>query len=330
MSTDEREEAAVRQALAFVASASPAPALRERARNRLERARSLIGTARIASYPITINFHPDRPVLGSRSVLEAMALDGRVRNQFEVGITNGELGTHSGGRRRRRETELFGGAYDAPGLDAGRPKYGAVDLLRRPLGGWPRFGSSHLVLRPAVLWRSTFSVGNGLAARSWVTTHGGLERLLAEVLAESGGSVVPRRSWRSDGWIEVQIHGTLRLVEDVAALVLDPSFRGTETQRVAKQMCADHGIALRWSAELGSDPTTWSIPAARVVPRAVANEWTSGEQCTAAVIGRLLYHDSGYSALDGVDPALRDGVAKYFWNRTLLSDDAADYQGRSG
>lgn len=319
MSTDEREEAAIACALSFVASAPAAPELRERARGRLERVRSIIDSANIADYPLTINFHPDRPAVGLRMVIESMAHDGRVRNQFEIGISNGELGISANGRRRRRETQMFGGAYDRPDLDAVRPKYGSADLIRRPTGGWPRFGSSHLVLRESVLSRCTFSVGDGLSARSWVTTRDGLEELLTEVRGSRGAAAIPRRSWQSDGWVEMQVHGTLQLARDIEALVLDSSFRATRTQSLAERLCAEHAIPLRWSVEPRSDPTTWHIPAKRAIARAIVEEWTLGEHSTASTIGRLFYEDGGHPALDGSDAALRDAVARYFWNRTLLS-----------
>lgn len=323
MSADEHEEAAVERALSFIATVPPAPGLRERARARLERVRSLIDSADIADYPITINFHPDRPVFESQIVIESIAHDGRFRNQFEVGISNGELGIDANSRRRRRETELFGGAYDGLGLDAVRPKYGSADLLRRTNGGWPRFGSSHLVLRASVLSRCTFSIGDGLAAYSWVTTRDGLEGLLKEIRAGSGAAAFPRRSWQSDGWIEVQVHGRLRLAEDVEALVLDSSYRGTRTHFLAERLCTDHAIALRWCEAARSDPTLWHIPAARAISRSIADEWRIGEQCTAATIGRLFYEGGDHPALQGANCALRDSIAKYFWNRILLSSNLA-------
>src|SRR5699024_11969950 len=53
----------------------------------------------------------------------------------------GGLTAHPGGDRWRWEQRIFGGAYDgAPARE--RPKYGALNHRRNPLGGAPRFGSS--------------------------------------------------------------------------------------------------------------------------------------------------------------------------------------------
>ena len=45
---------------------------------------------------VTLNFHPDRLHLGM-PILRAMARDGRYRNQFETGTSNGGLTAHPGG-----------------------------------------------------------------------------------------------------------------------------------------------------------------------------------------------------------------------------------------
>lgn len=47
---------------------------------------------------VTIHFHPDRLVAGT-SVLQAIAIDGRYRSQFETGTSSGGLSAHPGGDR---------------------------------------------------------------------------------------------------------------------------------------------------------------------------------------------------------------------------------------
>lgn len=102
------------------------------------------------SLRITLNFHPDR-WSGGEHILAALAR-GTYRSQFETGTSNGGLTAHPGGARWVWEQKLFGGVYDdAPA--AHRPKYGALDHRRRPLGGAPRFGSAFLRLGEAVLPR---------------------------------------------------------------------------------------------------------------------------------------------------------------------------------
>ena len=46
---------------------------------------------------VTLNFHPDRQHDGI-PILRAMARDGRYRNQFETGTSNGGLTAHPGGQ----------------------------------------------------------------------------------------------------------------------------------------------------------------------------------------------------------------------------------------
>lgn len=70
--------------------------------------------------------------------------------------------TRPGRSRRldpRGEHTMFAGADDgAP--EAERPRYGGLDLVGRPTGSCPRFGSCHLVARREVLDRTTtFSWG---------------------------------------------------------------------------------------------------------------------------------------------------------------------------
>ena len=103
---------------------------------------------------VTLNFHPDRLVAGE-PILVRMARDGVYRSQFETGTSNGGLTAHPGGDRWRWESRIFGGAYDdaEPAL---RPRYGALDLHRRPYGAAPRFGSAHVRLAAHTLERTTF------------------------------------------------------------------------------------------------------------------------------------------------------------------------------
>ena len=78
---------------------------------------------------VTLNFHPDRRV-GEVPILQAMALDGLYRSQFETGTSNGGLTAHPGGDRWSCESRLFGTAYDeVPASE--RPKYGSLNFRRQ-------------------------------------------------------------------------------------------------------------------------------------------------------------------------------------------------------
>jgi hypothetical protein len=98
---------------------------------------------------VTVNFHPER-------VVAALAREGgRYRSQFETGTSNGGLTAHRGGDRWLWESRIFGGAYDGGPPDQ-RPVYGSLNVGHRDVGASPRFGSAHLRLTGAALWRATF------------------------------------------------------------------------------------------------------------------------------------------------------------------------------
>ncbi|TWJ22145.1 DUF3626 domain-containing protein [Micromonospora endolithica] len=110
---------------------------------------------------LTVNFHPDRLCADGRPVAEALLDEGVYRSQFVTGISNGGLTAYPGGDRDRWEEAMFGGAYQTPGVRPGdRPVYGGLNLLDHPDGACPRFGSCHLVLRPEVSARTTFTFGD--------------------------------------------------------------------------------------------------------------------------------------------------------------------------
>ncbi|KQX70100.1 hypothetical protein ASD06_02405 [Angustibacter sp. Root456] len=179
---------------------------------------------------VTLHFHPDR-LVGERLVLEALADDGRYRSQFETGTSNGGLTAHPGGDRWRWESRMFGGAYDDASASQ-RPVYGALNHRGRPEGGSLRFGSSHLRLRPEVLQRSTFCFPDSVYEPEIVGTAAAME--LGEVVDAAAHSDDPL-----DDYVEAQVHGPVRLDRDAEALVLDPCYRATAVEDIARRLpCA--------------------------------------------------------------------------------------------
>lgn len=174
---------------------------------------------------VTLNFHPDRLHQGV-PLLRRLATDGVYRSQFETGTSNGGLTAHPGGDRLRWESRIFGGAYDEAAPHE-RPKYGALDHRRRPTGGSPRFGSAHLRLRPEVRFRCTFCYPDSV----FEPAHFGVATRMALIpLAEAD------ERDRLDDYIEAHLHGPLRLADDVEGLVLDPCYRGTEVEALARAL----------------------------------------------------------------------------------------------
>lgn len=171
--------------------------------------------------PVTLNFHPDALWRG-RLTIEALRDDGFYRSQFETGTSNGGLTAHPGGDRWAWESRMFGSAYDKadPAL---RPKYGALNYRKQPIGGAPRFGSSHLRLRSHVLPRTTFCYPDSALHP---VRFGVRDRLGLVALAERNRGSVDVL----DHYIEAHVHGRLTLADDVDALVLDASYRGTPVE----------------------------------------------------------------------------------------------------
>ncbi|MBM0204436.1 DUF3626 domain-containing protein [Micromonospora sp. STR1s_5] len=179
-------------------------------------------------YPVTINFHPDLRVRGA-SMIDLLARDGLYRSQFETGVSNGGLTAHPGGDRWVWESRTFGRAYD--GADpAVRPKYGALNHRRDPVGGSRRFGSCHLRLRRHVLNRTTFCYPDSV----FQPKDFGIEAASQLVaLAEANRF---RLDPVLDNYVEAHLHGELCLSKDVEAVVLDPSYRGTSIEASARTL----------------------------------------------------------------------------------------------
>jgi len=175
-----------------------------------------------AGLSVTVHFHPDR-VVGEVPLLQHLVADGLYRSQFETGTSNGGLTAHPGGDRWRWEQRMFAGTYDDAPPDR-RPKYGSLNHRGRPAGGSVRFGSSHLRLRPHVLERTTFCYPDSVTEPTAVGTAAHMSLI---ALAEADEVDV------LDDYIEAQVHGPLPLDRDIEALVLDPSYRGTEIEATA-------------------------------------------------------------------------------------------------
>lgn len=177
------------------------------------------------SLRVTLQFHPDRLFRGA-PLLRVLADEGIYRSQFETGTSNGGLTAHPGGDRWAWESRLFGGAYDAVPASE-RPKYGALNHRRRRSGASPRFGSACLRLRETVLDRCTFCYPDSV----YDPVHFGVaERMGLVPLANA------HRGDPLDDYIEAHVHGPLRLDRDVEALVLDPCYRETETEQLARRL----------------------------------------------------------------------------------------------
>ncbi|MEV7418974.1 DUF3626 domain-containing protein [Streptomyces sp. NPDC089919] len=183
------------------------------------------GTPLAPGLKLTMNFHPDR-MAGDRLLLLQMAEDGVYYSQFVTGTSNGGLTAHRGGDRWRWESRIFGGAYDHAAARE-RPVYGALNHHDSPVGGAPRFGSSHFRLTGDALERTTFCYPDSSTDPAAFAVA---SRFALIGLAEADGLDA------LDGHIEAHVHGPVRFDRDVEALVLDPSYRGTDVEEAARRL----------------------------------------------------------------------------------------------
>jgi Protein of unknown function (DUF3626) len=235
--------------------------------------------ARVAGR-LTVNFHPDRIARDGRSVAAGLLAHRTYRSQWETGISAGSRSALPGGERHRFERDFFAGAYDdIDSAAAPRPVYGAWDLTHDDHGGSPRFGSCFLVLRPHVRERTTMCVGDTHAGPRDVGTFDEPWSILAGLAEQAAaGNLLNRRldtdallaildgqqlrRWASrdlDGYVETQIHGGVDLADDVEAIVLDPSFRGTEVEQLLGAAARRDRFELAWHC--GSELAVDDVPA---------------------------------------------------------------------
>lgn len=176
------------------------------------------------------------------------------------------------------ERRLFGSAYHAADVtSSGRRKYGALDVMHHPNGPAPRFGSCFFLLRPDVAKCSTFTFGGSHedGALDRTGTFDAMEPVLASLLsqlergdgafavadlsveacltqmAQSFSTPFINPAFRTlgralDSFIEVQVHGELRLRDDVELLVVDPAFRDDPVGEALNAISNTYRIPIKW------------------------------------------------------------------------------------
>ncbi|WP_394243722.1 DUF3626 domain-containing protein [Vibrio astriarenae] len=184
-------------------------------------------------HSVTINFHPDRLTATGKPLLAAIAEDGFLKSQFETGTSNGGLTAYQGGERWLWEQRVFDGAYDQA-AECLRPKYGALNYRQYGMGASPRFGSAYFELKPQVLERTTFCYPDSFFEPEDFAVSRGLDVLIEKALSDDQD--------RLDDYIEAHIHGEVSVKDDIACVVLDPVYRGTDIEKHARQL----GVPVRW------------------------------------------------------------------------------------
>ena len=288
---------------------------------------------------VTLNFHPDRVTRSAVTVSGGLLDDGRYRSQWVTGISNGSRSAVAGGDRQRFERALFDGAYDMANPATHEfPVYGALDLLWDPHGGSPRFGSSYVVLAPHVRARTTLCVGDshlgprdvGTLDEPWSLLAGLAEQAASGSLLDRGlgfgdldrvldgeiVSITPSRCL--DGYIEAQVHGGVDLATDVEAIVVDPSFAGTNTEQKMTTAANRYGFELRWHG--GSNlavedvPSDFRGPTMPPLARRVARNGVV-DACSIGIAARRVRVDRPPAGGDPPDSVLQQ--LKYLWHTVL-------------
>ena len=301
---------------------------------------------------LTVNFHPDRIGRHGRSVAAGLLSDGAYRSQWATGISSGSRSALHGGERHRFEREFFAGACDDIDPDSGEhPVYGAFDLVVDHHGGSPRFGSCFLVLRSHVRERTTMCVGDTHAAPRDVGTFDEPWSILAglgeqaagrnllgrgldtdTLIALLDGQDLPRSASRDlDGYVEIQVHGGVDLADDVEAIVLDPSFRGSDVEQDLAAVAARYGFELAWhcGSELAVDdvPDDFRGPTMPALARRVAGP--RGIVDARAIGVTAAEHPYEEPAPQGDPPESTPQQLKYLWHTLLALGHDADSSGRT-
>ncbi len=279
---------------------------------------------------LTLNFHPDRIARDGRTVAAALATDGVYLSQWVTGISAGSRSAVPGGERQRFERQLFAGAYDdADPTSGAHPVYGSFDLLSDEHGGSPRFGSGFVVVRSHVRERTTLCVGDshigprdvGTFDEPWSLLAGlGEQASQTELLsALEDGARSSRASRELDGYVEIQVHGGVSLADDVEAIVLDPSFRGTDVEREISRAAERFGFDVAWhrGSELAVDavPDDFRGPTMPTLARAVAGaDAIVHARAIGIAAAREVFEDPN-PAGDSPETALQQ--LKYLWHTVL-------------
>ena len=94
-----------------------------------------------------------------------------------------------------------------------------------------------------------------------------------------------------DDYIEAQVHGPVRLAEDVEALVADPSFRQGRVGDLLEELAARFDFGLSWhhgfELDAGEVPAEFRGPEVRELVRRVATDLGNGSgRINAEILGR--------------------------------------------
>lgn len=175
------------------------------------------------------------------------------RNQFETKTSSGSTDLRA---RSSWETRLFNGIYDAASPNE-RVKYGVLNIYADPEGvaACKQYGDSYLLLKHHVRFRCSFASKDSAYEGIIPSTVEYYAHVLAdftddelrEVKRKATGEVELANSSKLSYYKECQIHGPVRLSEDIEALVIPSAHSGNNEIRTnAETFATQNRCNLIW------------------------------------------------------------------------------------
>ena len=198
----------------------------------------------IKTIPIIIHVHLEKH-------LNFLITDTEYRNQFETNMSSGSLSKES---RTIWEQNLFGKMYDnCQGYE--RVKYGVLNILDQPMGVLTAYGygDSYLELKTKVKERSSFVLGDSSQKQFQICSFDTPiqllyyvdDALLNEIINKALNKKLTDKNYRYT-YIELQIHGPVRLSEDVETLVVNKKYENNNIiMDQVHKFCEKHGVKYR-------------------------------------------------------------------------------------
>jgi hypothetical protein len=147
----------------------------------------------------------------STSNVYDIALDTHYRNQFETGCSNGTLCNKS---RKKWEYKLFKYPYDMNSFD--RPKYGNLPLMFEGDSSLSDYGDCYFILKPDLKHRTTITLGDSSELLHTNVFNFNYFHFIGLYNIDNIVSFVKAKKITCcSSYVELQIHGPIRLKDDV-------------------------------------------------------------------------------------------------------------------
>lgn len=199
----------------------------------------------IKTIPIIIHLHLEKH-------LQFLIKDTQYRNQFETNTSSGVLSKES---RMEWEKNLFGKMYDdCQGYE--RVKYGVLNILSQSEGvvSAYSYGDSYLELKNKVKERSSFVLGDSSQKQFQICSFDTPiqllyyvdDNLLNEIINKALNNKITNLNCRYI-YIELQIHGPVRLSEDVEWLVVNKKYENNKIiMDQVHDFCKQHNVKYKF------------------------------------------------------------------------------------